>query len=497
MFGFGNVSIRTAKNNVEDMIRLQDSVIKDVKAEQDRLTTSRNRASRGITTALQTIVSGEMSRYSELSNVSEAAGANNNFLATVEQWMSEDTHNRASRAALVAEHGERNAIGTEIVALKENLDISKSANQEVGNEITAWDDTAKAIEKYNTTYPTNQITQENHDAFEKFSFINWMRRYTLGLVFNSQAAPHEAHKIMGAYDKEYGDYYEDALNIFTLRKAHEDILVKQEEQQVRYDLLNGVASKIDSLDSTYKGPEKIRSLISDQVYDLVKGSKNFCKALLSAFSNDETTLQAVTASARMKGLDNLKPSLDQMAQEANETKREFNEPLNILEKGNRMIPNEHINFDFSSVERKFDDAREEFSSSLDNVKSYREAIERYEPVSHDVDVMFQEIETMSTVDETVTDRTFDFSDLERDVKHEISQEEARLAKIERQRQKAAQEAREAAREQQEALNKMLKASRERRSPNIGGGGIARAQRTQRSPSIGGGSIAKASNTRRR
>jgi hypothetical protein len=492
---FGNsVTVSEAKDTVDDLVSLQKGLLETLHAERRRLKSGIRRSETTLSDAVNEIVIvNNDARYRLLTDIAQSSGVEESYIDTVNQWREADKENRSEKASLEKEWGSKQEVGDLVVEIREELDVTKSANSEVSEEITAWDETTQAIDTHNEKYPKAQITEENHDGYEEFKWGRWFSRYTLGLIFNKYAGPHEAYKIIGPYNESFGDYYEDRLNIYQLHQTQLDIQEKQNEEQAKYDELSSIHKRMEYLDNAYMGPKKIASLIGDWVKQHLLERSLFTENLLDRLETNET-LEAVNAVTRLKGYAQLEPYLKKIEAEAEETVRELEEPNRVLTEGNRVVPYESFTFNFAPIIQKLDHARDDFNKALDKVATSRAALDNLS--ASNSELLEYHLSNALAFNISVPDRTFDLSELENDVKREIEAEEARQEAARRRAEELAEAAREAAlaasRRQQNKVNDVLTSSRRARSNNAGK--IFTSNNTRRSSKPAG--IFGANNTRR-
>ena len=521
MFGFGNITVRNAYETIDELVELQESEIKKIEAEQSKISASKRKALRYISGVANAIVlTNDNDRYDLLSKVCKKAGLDTDFSEQVKRWTEQDEANRKEYAELEEKWGSKDSVFERAAVIKEELELSKSANSEVSEEIAAWDETASDIEEYNEKYPEYKITEENHDDFEEFKFGRWLGYYTLGMFFNSYAAPHAAYKVLGPYTEAFGDFYEDKLSIYTLKQTQKDIARKQEQEQKQYDELMSVGNHMDRLDIKYRGPEKIANAIRSSVKTLLTDNISFGHELLKKLTSDEVQ-EAVICAARADAYDILAPKLDGLLTEAEETKEELSGPLDLRRKALRLVASHSVSFDFNHIEDKFESARRSNENALDTVSDARGYIERYFD-QRGADNYHAHLCSRADVSANVADRNFSLSDLRREIRKEIRDEEERLEAIRRAKEEAARRAREAAeakraaerKAQREALEASRKArqkisSNRRTTINVGGNpfqskpsrrgtvGNAFTASTRRKTNTIGGSPFKARSSHRR
>lgn len=443
MFGFGH-TVRSVKNTLSEIIDRQESVVRFIDAEINQLETEEREEYQELLSLVRTtVLEADDERYAQLTAAAEKAGVGRNFTDLVASWRAEDTKNREERSSLHDKWGTRAHVAEEAGDAKEELEIVTSALTEVGNETTAFDEATVKIEAHNERYadkPQHHITEENHDDYEKWK----LGRFLVWCVTFGNWAPHNAHRAIGDYDKEYGDYFEDAANIAKLRENQAQLGVRKGELSEEFNTLSGIGNRMDTLDKTFKGPGGIANGVRSIVKDIVLESAEFAQALGQEIGTEATHKIPVTV-AKYAVFQQLQKALEDQKKEAKRTLSDLEEPMDLLERACWNVGNESIYFDMSSIDDAVSRTARISRSSVHKVQAAREAIDAYEAApGTSYYEMKSEISKKADVDLKDNDLDVNMMGLVSAVQQEIREYERRRAE---ERRRAA----EARRRRQEAL----------------------------------------------
>lgn len=376
MFGFGH-TVRSVKNTLEEIIDRQESVIRTINAEINQLETEEREEYQELLALVRaTVLEADDQRYAELTAAAEAAGVGRNFTQLVAQWREDDTENREERSDLQGKWGTREHVAAETSDAREELGVITEALTEVAKETSAFDEATVKIQAHNERYsekPQHHITEENHDDYEKFK----LGRFLIWCVLFGNYAPHNAHRAIGDYDKEFGDYFEDAAKIAQVRENQEKLGIRQGELKEEFNTLSGIGNRMDTLDNTYRGPGGIARDVRSIVKDIVLQSSEFAQALGQEIGT-EATLQIPVTVAKYAVFQELQNVLAEQKKEAQRTLRDLKSPISMLEQAVWKVGNESIYFDMSSIDDAVSRTARISRSSVNKVQSAREKIDAYQ-----------------------------------------------------------------------------------------------------------------------
>ncbi len=494
-------SIRTLKQTIETFIETQSSAVNSLNNAVNNIQTDKNSATRVLdsnVTAL--VVADDAGRYSALTRAAEGQGANYNFNNVVANWTQQDEINRKERAELGEKWGTRQSVASKTAEIKANVELHDEALSKISPEIGQFDETTKAIRAHNEKYakrPSVQITVENHDSFETLgggnaSKIKNFFKATWRLM---QAAvgflgPYRAVKVMSKYNKQYGDYFEDATDIGGLRENEKKIKADRAEHQKSYEQFYAIGSRMDTLDHSYKGPEGIAQGIRSLVKGLLLKSEGFVQGLLNELPG-ENAQAAALSTIKIAFLSQLESKGAAQLTHAESTLAQIRSPLKELSDAVGRVGSETVDFPTSTIEANIATASKTSRTNARNLNDASDAVDGYTAaVGTSVAEMTAKVQSRGAVQLEGNQLLLDFTSLERSVNSRVAAYEAEQARL---RRIAEEEAAAARRRQQEINDAFAAASRvatRHSSPSvsssdgfsIGGGGVSRSSGF----SIGGG-----------
>lgn len=392
------------------------------------------------------VIADDAVRYTSLTRAAEGNGQQYNFTAVVAQWTDEDSRNREERKKLGDDWGTRQEVGAKVQQIQANIDIHDEALAKVSPEIGLFDKTSQAIREHNELYkdrPSVQITRENHDQWETFGgkpgvlgFLKGVWRATQWLF--GFKGPFRAYKIMSKYNEKYGDFYEDATDIASLRENEKKLTADRASFQKEHDKYAGIASRMDTLDRTYKGPEGIANGIRGLVAQLVKSSDKFQDGLLSELPG-EAAQNAVLGTIKVEHLTALEQKAQKQQAAASSTLEQLRAPLQYLANIPDAVKSESISFSSTNLANNVETAAKASRASARNVNEASDAVDEYRaPQGATREAMERKVQGLSNVNLENNQFLVDLSGVKTAVAakvqaYEIEQERLRQIELERQR----------------------------------------------------------------
>lgn len=288
-------SILSVQNFIVDLSNAQNDILTVFNAAARNVESDKNTAARLLKGAVEKLVpADDDARYAELTTVLSGFGSDFDFTARVKQWRAEDKDNRAEYRNLEGRWGKRDNLKHETNAVKEELELAKTALASITPQIQKFDETTKKIQQHNENYPKSQITEESHDSYEKFGFWRFM-----GWLTFINRGPHKAYQVINDYTKKYGDFYEDARDIHYLRADEKALLDKSAQQQQNHAELNGALQRMDALNAGLHGPEKMAANIRTLIAKTLVEKPAAAAALMNALPEDANVATAVSEATKI------------------------------------------------------------------------------------------------------------------------------------------------------------------------------------------------------
>lgn len=491
------LSINEANVELQVLIRTQDAVVDTLAAAAKNVASDKQKASEGLAAGVRAIVrADDADRYAALSRAAKDDGASYNFTAVVADWVQKDIDNRKERVGLEEKWGTRQEVAHKAAEVKEGIDLIASALAEISPEIAQFDVTSGKIKKHNEQYkdkPKLQITQDSYDNYSKFGWKG-VGRFLLWLV--GYRGPHRAYMVVSEYNKKFGNYYDDALEITERRKNEKKLQGEQALKQAEYDNLNAIGNRMSTLDRTYRGSQGIARDIGGLVLDLVSKSTRFVRNLLSEVPGAEAD-QIALNSLKLASLAPLETIVAVHHRNAKATLSSLQSPLDTLRDAIDEVGSEHISYDFDTLKNGIDKAARSGRTAAAAINGASDSIETFQSAPNAAyDDIKGSVDKITAIRPAEVQLIADLSGLESKVANKLEEyraEQRRLAEIERQRREAEAE-RERQRLQREFESVARRSTKSGSGPSIsdtpstsigiGSGGI-----TQRggSSSIGMGS----------
>lgn len=434
------LSINEANVELQVLIRTQDAVVDTLAAAAKNVASDKQKASEGLTAAVRAIVrADDADRYAALSRAAKDDGAAYNFTAVVADWVQKDIDNRKERAGLEEKWGTRQEVAHKAAEVKEGIDLIASALAEISPEIAQFDVTSGKIKKHNEQYKDKPKLQINQDSYDNYSKFGWkgVGRFLLWLV--GYRGPHRAYKVVSEYNKQFGNYYDDALEITERRKNEKKLQGEQALKQAEYDKLNAIGNRMSTLDRTYRGSQGIARDIGGLVLDLVSKSTRFVRNLLSDVPGAEAD-QIALNSLKLASLAPLETIVAAHHRNAKATLSSLQSPLDTFRDAIDEVGSEHISYDFDTLKNGIDKAARSGRTAAAAINSASDAIETFQPAPNAAyDDIKGSVDKITAIRPAEVQLIVDLSGLESKVANKLEEyraEQRRLAEIERQRREA-------------------------------------------------------------
>lgn len=434
------LSINEANVELQVLIRTQDAVVDTLAAAAKNVASDKQKASEGLAAGVRAIVrADDADRYAALSRAAKDDGASYNFTAVVADWVQKDIDNRKERAALEEKWGTRQEVAHKAAEVKEGIDLIASALAEISPEIAQFDVTSGKIKKHNEQYKDKPKLQINQDSYDNYSKFGWkgVGRFLLWLV--GYRGPHRAYKVVSEYNKQFGNYYDDALEITERRKNEKKLQGEQALKQAEYDNLNAIGNRMSTLDRTYRGSQGIARDIGGLVLDLVSKSARFVRNLLSDVPGAEAD-QIALNSLKLASLAPLETIVAAHHRNAKATLSSLQSPLDTFRDAIDEVGSEHISYDFDTLKNGIDKAARSGRTAAAAINSASDAIETFQPAPNAAyDDIKGSVDKITAIRPAEVQLIADLSGLESKVANKLEEyraEQRRLAEIERQRREA-------------------------------------------------------------
>ncbi len=446
------LSINEANVELQVLIRTQDAVVDLLTATAKNVASDKQKASEGLSAGVRAIVrADDADRYAALTRASKDDGASYNFTAVVADWVQKDIDNRKERASLEEKWGTRQEVAHKAAEVKEGIDLIASALAEISPEIAQFDVTSGKIKKHNEKYKDKPKLQINQDSYDNYSKFGWkgVGRFLLWLV--GYRGPHRAYKVVSEYNKNFGNYYDDALEIADRRKNEKKLQGEQATKQAEYDNLSAIGNRMSTLDRTYRGSQGIARDIGGLVLDLVSKSARFVRNLLSEVPGAEADQIALNA-LKVASLAPLETLVNAHYKNAKETLTSLQSPLDTFRDAIDEVGTEHISYDFGTLKSGIDKAARSGRTAAAAINGASDTIETFQSSPNAAyDSVKASVDKVTSIRPGEVQLIADLSGLESKVSSKLEEyraEQRRLAEIERLRREA-EAARERARLQEQ------------------------------------------------
>lgn len=501
-------TIRNIQSTLSSLVDAQTAAVSTLSSALKNVRTDKNTAERSLQSNVQALVIvGDKERYDALTKASQDAGAGkgHDYTQVVADWTQQDAQNRRERKELDEKWESRQTVALAAAELKEEIDIVRSALGDIRPEIDAFDETTAKIKEHNERYKGNPkaiITEENHDGFEKFRllpFVKWL----VGWPFGKWGGEHNAYRAIGKYTKQYGDYYEKATLISSMRKNEEKLEVDRQKKQVRYEELSAVVNRMDTLDRSHRGSEGIASGVRSLVKSLLNESALFGSSLINSVKG-EAAQGAALAAAKIRRLNKIEDVAKVQLSNAEKTLEQVKDPSEYLSGVLHKVGGKTLYFDTSGVEISIGSAVRKSRNAAREINSASDGIDDYTATRGDgLAAMEKDLERLGDIEVESNKLSLDFSPLKDSVKSAVDAYDREQAEIARLAREAAKKAADAQRKKMnDVFNDISRAQTQRRThtpspsislpkistprPSIKTGGIA--SRSKPSIKMGGGGI---------
>lgn len=499
-------TIRNIQSTLSSLVDAQSAAVSTLSSALENVRTDKNTADRSLQSNVQALVIvDDKERYAALTQASQSAGAGkgHDYTQIVADWTQQDFQNRKERKELDEKWESRQVVALAAAELKEEIDIVRSALGDIRPEIDAFDETTTKIKEHNERYKDNPkavITEENHDGFEKFRllpFVKWL----VGWPFGKWGGEHNAYRAIGKYTKQYGDYYEKATLISSMRKNEEKLEVDRQKKQVRYEELSAVVNRMDTLDRSYRGSEGIAKGIRSLVKSLLNESALFGSSLISSVKG-EAAQDAALAAAKIRKLGKIEDVAEEQLSNARKTLEQVKDPAEYLEGALYKVGGKNIFFDTNGAETSIGSAVRKSRNSAREINGASDGIDGYSATRGEgLAAMEKDLDRLGNIKVESNKLSLDFSGLKISVKSAVDAYDREQAEIARLAREAAKRAADAQRKKMnDVFNDISRSQTQRRTtspsislpkistsrPSIGSGGIA--PRSKPSIKMGGGGI---------
>lgn len=470
MFFGSGYRIQEIKNTLEELTETQRNSVRNLRAEIEKID---NEASAQIRMAREHIsdmvILGDDANYAQLGVLIREAGASYNFPELIAQWREEDKDNRAEHESLVQQHGTQSEVRQRIAGLKADISIVTEALSEMNPEIEAFDEATDKIAAHNQKYPKLEISEGMHDNYENWNFLRWLGYYTF--IYR---APHSAYLAIGDYTKQYGDYYEDARDVSKLRAnaaAREGELA---ELNTKHDAESAIDDRMSTLNRLFRGPGGIAGEIRQRIYDFMRTDDDYADILYDKSGNDAAKSAALCL-AKADALKALKETMTPFLNNARETARDLDQPMNTLNRVPYAVQNDRVSFDLDTLVSDVRNASRQTRDVEHSAQAARIDMDEFKP-SRQQDYASIKRDLAGQAQRGYFDNhlSLNFVSLERAVRRAVDEYEEEQRRIREAERRAEEARREALRESFEAAAK-VRARRERSAStrmsqsSIGGG----------------------------
>ncbi|MEZ0261483.1 MAG: hypothetical protein ACAH80_10765 [Alphaproteobacteria bacterium] len=459
-FGSNN-SISSINRTVGELIEDQEAGIRTLESAASNVASDKRSARSLMEQSIRALVKvDDKDRYAELTAAAKAANIGQDYTATVAEWTRLDIVNRDEKTGLVKAWGSRTEVGQKAADVHSEITLISTALADISPQIDAFDLTTAKIKAHNEKYkekPNAQITEENHDGFEKFKFGAFCK-WVVGWCFGAWGGEYNAYRVINGYTKQYGDYYESATIIAKQRKNEEKLEGDKAEKTKDYNQLSGICNRMDQLDGSYKGPTGIAEGIRSAIISALTGNRNLGQALI----NETKTVEATNATLGLEKLLALEPVAkvaSSQLEQAKATLRDLADVKDDLQSAVGRVGNQTVNYDLDNLSRKVSAAAKTARRTASSVNEASDAIEVYQvQQGASQSGMADALKSKGALEYTSNALSLDFGGLKTAVYNEVQEyerEQARLRELERQRQAAIEAERQ--RKMQETFNDIARA----------------------------------------
>jgi hypothetical protein len=470
---FGNSnSISHINNTVGELIDAQESAIRSLDAAADNVRSDKRAARTLMEQSVKALVKvDDKDRYAALTAAAKAAGVAQDYTATVAEWTRLDIVNRDEKSGLVKNWGSRQEVGQKASDVHSEITLISSALAEISPQIESFDLTTARIKAHNDKYKDKPgtITEENHDGYEKFRvwpFVKWL----VGWPFGAWGGEYNAYRVINAYTKQYGDYYESATIIAKQRKNEAKLQGDKAEKTTTYNELSGVCNRMDTLDSTYKGSNGIADGIRSAIISALSSTRALGQALINEIKTPEATNAALGLEKQL-ALQPIEKAVSSQLEQAKSTLRDLNDVKDDLQSAVGRVGSQTVSFDIDGLSTRVTNVSKISRRTASSANEASDSIDAYQAQSGATQSgMAEALKSRGSFEYTSNALSLDFGGLKTAVYNEVQEyerEQERLREIERARQAAAAaaEARRRA-EMQETFNDIARANQNAQRNNF-------------------------------
>lgn len=470
--------IRDVHAELNQLVGVQSAAVDSLASAVKNIQTDRSSAQRLLKSGVNALViADDAGRYSALTRAAEGTGTN--FDQIVADWTQQDIDNRKERQDLGEKWGSRQDVAGKEHEFKSNVDLHDEALQKVSPEIRQFDETTSAIRAHNEKYakrPSAQITRENHDGFETLGGgLKGIKGFFKATWRLMQAAvgflgPWRAYRIMSKYNKQYGDYFEDAADIASLRENEKKLKADRADLYAQYSHYHGIGSRMDTLDGSYKGPEGIARGVRQIAESLAWKSDKFVDGLLTEIPGAAAQATAL-GKAKEAVLEVLESKTAKQLSAAEATYNKLKETAKYVGNALDTVGGEYINYSLENVKTEVATASRLSRSNAATANTASDSIDEYTaPANASRLQMVDAVATFGTVRLGDNELQISFTNLRNAVDTKVEEYEAeqrRLAAIAAEKaRKAAEEARQRQSTINDSFNTVSRIGERHSSPSV-------------------------------
>lgn len=316
------------------------------------------------------IVMDDDTMYAALTRAAQAAGSARDFVKLAQETRAADATNRREFGELTEQWGAQQTIFESIQKNERELRHLKPMLAKITEQIEDHARAARDIDRHNIDYPNAKITAEDHDRYESFSLLSWMKFWDRG--------PHHAYKVLGEYTRQHGDYFENAGKIPALEESGKEHAGQIAAREKTLALHSSIHRQMSSLQSNYTGPEKLCRDIRSAVVSLLEQNKNdFASKLL--IQTGGKAHHAVIAFVKNKSFGRMETDLDLQQKRLGRINEVMNQIETRLKKAENLKPNKWVSFDAEDEIRAVRRIVQQNSEIVHAAEMTRRAVSAFRP----------------------------------------------------------------------------------------------------------------------
>jgi hypothetical protein len=250
---------------------------------------------------------------------------------------------------------------------------------------------------------------------------------------------------MSKYNKQYGDYFEDAADIASLRENEKKLKADRADLYAQYSHYHGIGSRMDTLDGSYKGPEGIARGVRQIAEALAWKSDKFIDGLLTEIPGAAAQATAL-GKAKEAVLEVLESKTAKQLSAAEATYNKLKETAKYVGNALDTVGGEYINYSLENVKAEVATASRLSRSNAATANTASDTVDEYKaPANASRLQMVDAVTGIGSVRMNDNELQVSFTNLRNAVDTKVEEYEAeqrRLAAI------AAEKARKAAEERQ-------------------------------------------------